>query len=405
MRIEVAFGREHLALEVQESRLVGIKRQPVAPPLADPAEAVRAALENPLGFPALRRALTPDDHVAIVLDEHLPRLAELLTPLLEHVVGAHVLPEAITLLCPSASRQDWLDDLPDAFQDARLEVHDPRDRKRLSYLATTRQGRRLYLNRTAVDADQLIVLTGRRYDPQLGYAGAAGALYPALSDEATRQELAGELSLAVPGGEPWPVQQEAMEVAWLLGAPFLVQVIEGSGDAITHVVAGMMDTSAVGQQLLDASWRETVARPADTVIAGVSGDPTHHDFADLARALTCAARVVRPKGRIILLSDARPDLGAGAELLRQASDPDQALTQLRRVKPPDMTAAFAWASAAQHADIFLLSGLADEVAEELFAVPLEHPGQVQQLLRDEGSCLFLNDAHKALAVVDEEGYA
>src|SRR5262249_6120090 len=158
---------------------------------------------------------------AIVLDEHLPRLAQLLTPLLEHVVSARVSPELITLLCPSpASRQEWLDELPDAFQETRLEVHDPRNRKKLSYLATTRHGRRLYLTRTAVDADQLIVLGGRRYDPQLGYSGAAGAFYPALSDEATQQELASELSLAAPGGEPWPVQQEAIEVAWLLGAPF-----------------------------------------------------------------------------------------------------------------------------------------------------------------------------------------
>ena len=49
---------------------------------------------------------------------------------------------------------------------SRFQVHDPADRKKLSYLATTRQGRRIYLNRSAVDADQLIVLSrdavGRR---------------------------------------------------------------------------------------------------------------------------------------------------------------------------------------------------------------------------------------------------
>ena len=87
----------------------------------------------------------------------------------------------VTLLCePSASQQPWLTDLPDAFEEVRLEVHDPKDRKKLAYLATTRKGRRLYLNRTAVDADQLVVLGRRTYDPLLGYSGAAGALYPAL---------------------------------------------------------------------------------------------------------------------------------------------------------------------------------------------------------------------------------
>src|SRR5262245_30280869 len=128
MPIDVVFGRERLAIEVAASRLVGVKRQPTAPPLADSAAAVRAALETPLDYPPLRQALTPDDHVAVVLDERLPHLAELLTPLLAHIIEARVAPEAITLLCPSASPQAWLDDLPDVFQEARLEVHDPRER-------------------------------------------------------------------------------------------------------------------------------------------------------------------------------------------------------------------------------------------------------------------------------------
>jgi hypothetical protein len=259
----------------------------------------------------------------------------------------------------------------------------------------------------------VIILSGRGYDPQLGYSGAEGAIFPVLSDEATRQELAGELSLAVPGEKPWAVQKEAVEVAGLLGTPFLVQVIEGPGDDIAHVLAGLMDPNspegkqllAEGRQLLDARWRVTTARPADTVIAGVGGNPEHHTFADLARALTCAARVVRPRGRIVLLSRAHPELGAGAELLRQADDPDRALDLLHRQKPPDLATAFEWASAAQHAQLFLLSGLPAEAVEELFATPLEHAGQVQLLLRDGGSCLILNDAHKTLAVVDEGTHA
>src|SRR5437763_3219905 len=136
MRTDIAYGVEHLELEVEASRLVTAHRQPAAPPLADPAAAVADALENPLGFPPLRRALTPDDHVAVVVDEQLPQLPRLLTPILEHLTQAHVRPEAITLLCPSASSQAWVDELPDAFQEVRLEVHDPANRKRLSYLAT-----------------------------------------------------------------------------------------------------------------------------------------------------------------------------------------------------------------------------------------------------------------------------
>lgn len=400
MRLGIHYGRESLDLEVRDGSLVSVQRAPVAPALVGPAAAVHAALEAPLGFPALRRALTPEDHVAVLVDERLPHLPELLTAVLEHIAQARVAPEVIALLCPSpSSGQPWLEALPAAFEEVRLEVHDPTDRKKLSYLATTRGGRRVYLNRTAVDADLLVILSDRGYDPLLGYGGAEGALYPAFSDEATRRLLDEQLSLKAPDRQPWPIRQEAVEVAWLLGAPFLVQVIEGSGDDIAHVVGGVADSAEAGERLLDARWRLTVDRPADTVIASVRGDPARHDFADLARALACAARVVQPNGRIVLLSQAAPRLGPAAELLRQAEEPRRALELLRQHHGADRTAAFQWASAAERARIYLLSGLPGETAEELFAVPVEKASQVQRLLGSEGSYLFVEDAHKALAVM------
>ncbi len=402
VHVGIDYGLRHLDLEVPEERLLVATRQPPDPPLTDPVAAVRDALESPQGFPQLRRALTPDDHVAIVVDEHLPRVAELLTPVLEHVIGAGIHPEAITLLgAPTDPTQAWLNDLPDEFQDVHAQVHDPSDRRQLSYLATTKEGRRLYLNRTAVDADQLVVLSGRGYDPLVGYSGAEAALYPALADEATRKELFDRLSLAPPGDRPWPVRREAAEVAWLLGAPFFVQAIEGSGDELVHVVGGLAETSGEGQRLLNARWRGTVPELADTVVAGVGGDPARAGFAGLAAALAAAARVVKPDGRIVLLSHAEPALGEGGHLLRQADSPQQALDLLAQKKPADLPAAFQWAHAVQRARVFLLSGLAGDVAEELFTVPLEHARQVQRLLDAGGSCLFLADAHKTLTLTED----
>jgi nickel-dependent lactate racemase len=387
------FGRARIDVAIPDDRLIGVRRRPAAPALADPAAAVRDALEAPLGFPALRRALTPDDHVTIVIDEHLPRLGQLLTPLLGHIASAGVAPEAMTLLSSSsAADQSWLDDLPEAFEEVRVEVHDPKDRKKLAYLATTRRGRRVYVNRSAVDADQLVVLCRPDADPLL-WRGGAGLLYPALGDEATREELAGTHA------SPRALREEAAEIAWLLGAPFLVQVVEGAGDDIAHVVAGPVDTSEEGLRLYEARWRQTAAALADTVVATLSGDPRRHEFADLARALAHAAHAVQPEGRIILLSEALPRLGPGAELLSQSDDPGRALEMLRQAHAPDRAAAAQWAGAVRRAQVYLLSGLPETTAEELFVTPMEHPGQLQRLVRGAGSYLLLEDADKALPAV------
>jgi nickel-dependent lactate racemase len=289
--------------------------------------------------------------------------------------------------------------LPEEFEDARIETHDPTDRKHLSYLAATKQGKRVYLNRTAVDADQLILLSGRRYDPVLGVSGCEGALYPTVSDEATLHDITDRVSLDPPGEDVWPLRKEAAEVAWLLGAPFVVQIIEGEGDSIAQVIAGPVSTSAEGQRHLDDRWRMSVPYAAETVIASISGDPGRCRFGDLAGALVCAARVVKAGGRIILLSEADPHLDAGAAILRQAEDPESALALLADKKTPDWVAAYQWANTAAHAHIYLLSRLPTEVVEELFATPLEDASQVQRLLRGDGPFLFIPDANKALVEV------
>jgi nickel-dependent lactate racemase len=397
MRIAIDYGRARMELDIADDRLIAELRPPEA--LADPAAAVRVALEAPHAFPALRRALTPDDHIAIVLDEELPHLAELLVPLLEHIHSAGVAPECMTLLCPSSSRQTWIDDLPDDFQDVRVEVSDPDDRRRMAYLATTQQGNRLYLNRTLVESDQVVVLSGRRYDPLLGYSGAEGSLYPALSDRETQRDMSQRVNLGVPEAAPWPARKAAVETAWLLGAPFFVQVIESAGDGVAQVVAGTAEASCEGQRLLEVNWRRGVPRPADLVIAGVSGDPSRHSFAVLAAALACAARVVQPGGRIALLSQAAPVLGHDAELLRNVDDPREILRRFHKEQTVELAPALRWAAAASQAHINLLSGLPDDRVEEFFATPLHDAREVQRLLDAGGSCLFLPDAHKMLAVV------
>lgn len=402
MRVGINYGRERWEYEIAADKLVAAP-SPVAPPLSDPAASVRDALEHPFAYPALRRALTPDDHVVLVVDETLSHLSDAVTAILEHVATAGVAPENVTLLCApsSQSRQSWLDDLPDAFQDARLEIHQPDDRNRLAYLATTRAGKRLYMNRTLVEADQIIVLSSRRYDLLHGIGGAAAAIHPNFSDAQTRDGMKDRLDLAAPGAAPWPTRREAVETAWLLGAPFFVQVVEGNGDDWAYVVAGADVASAEAQRLLDERWRRPVAQSPDVVIAAVSGDPARHTFADMARAAACAARVVRPEGRIVLLTQANPDLDANTALLTEADEPQAALKHLHKNPSLDTTAALQWADAAARARLYLLSAWPGERVEELFATPLENARQAQRLIDAGGLCLVVDDAHKTMAVLVE----
>lgn len=125
MKVGIDFAREHLDVEVRAEALVRMKRGPPAPPLPDTGAAVRAALESPLRFPPLCRALTPDDHIVIVVDEHLPHREDLLPPLLEHVLRANVALASVTLLFASpTSSESWIESLPAELRGVQVKVHD-----------------------------------------------------------------------------------------------------------------------------------------------------------------------------------------------------------------------------------------------------------------------------------------
>lgn len=399
IRIDLPVGTATWALTVRPDALVGPAPSPPIPE-ADPRELVRAALEAPLGLNApLRRALTPDDRVALVLDPHLPRLADLLAAVFEHLASAGVQAESVTMVTPPGSSDAWLVELPDEYADAKLEVHDPADRNKLAYLATTKAGRRVYLNRTVVDADFTISLSARGYDPTLGYAGGEAAIFPALSDAETRADLTGTFSPDAPGAKPSPARAEAAEVIWLLGTPLLVQVIPGPEDAIAEVVAGLPEAAAEGVKRHDARWRVKLAERPDLVVAAVAGDPGRADFGTLAAALAAAARVVKQDGRIALLSAAAPALPEAADLLRRTEDPLAVAKALLKQPAEGSSAALLWAFAVRRASLFVAAGWPSDTTEELFATPLASAAEVQRLIDAAGKVLVLPDADKTMAEV------
>ena len=392
---ELVVGSEPWRLAVPADRTLALQRAEFAAPTLSPQQLVHDALEKPFDGGGLRRALTPDDRVTIVIDPRLPHLAAMLAEVLRHRGTAGIGPAAVTVVRPPDAPQTWIDELPDEFADVTAETHDPADLKKLAYLATTQTERRVYLNRSLVDADFAVLLTGRRFDPHAGYAGAEAAVFPLLSNTEAQAALAGEFTVR----DPVFAAGEATEAAWLLGTLFLVQVIEGEGDTVQEVVAGLLDTAAEGVRRQDARWRATVEAEANTVIAAVSGDPAGVSFLDLAKAAVTAARVVKKGGRIGLLTTAAPALGAGAQLLRALDGPVGAKKLLARQKPDDWAAAALWVAAAKRASIFLASGYPDDVAEGVFATPIRTPSEVQRLIDTGGTVLMISDAHKTTVTV------
>jgi len=405
--IAVRFGQKAMELQVPLERLVAPARAAEAPTIVDLRLAVAQTLENPLGFPPLRQALTPDDHVTIALGEDLPGASEILIPVLSVLGESGVRLEHVTILYPAATSmstvQAMKERLPAGFQSVPCEIHDPRDRRKLSYLASTAAGRRIYLNRTLVDADQVLAMGQFAYHPVLGYAGGLADLFPGYSDAATRTEVQGRLVDTAPSDPARPLWTEAQEVGWLLGFPFLVQVVAGEGDAVCHVLAGAAsEVTPIGHQLLNQRWSLTLPEPPDLVVASVSGGTESQHWGNIAAAFARAARVVRPGGKVVVLAEPGNPTGPGLLALRELQSLYQGVSYARKEHLQDALTVEQLARASQFASLYLFSSLSASTVEELYLTPLATPGEVDKLVDSSSKVLIIVDAHRTHAVVQKE---
>lgn len=399
MKLEIPIGRSIWTVEVNPATQVRLQSPESGTVITNPKQALKQALENPLRFETLKRALTPDDRVAVIVDDQLPFLSELITGLLEYLSGCGIEPSRVTVVSPSGSSQLWIDSLPDVWADVVAEVHDPADRQKQCYLATTEAGRRVYLNRTVIDADAVIILSGRGYSSLLGYSGAEGLIYPNLTDNETLSSLYGQLSSETVRNRALVAQQESQEISWLLGCPFLIQVIVGEGDTLTDIIAGLLETSRDGEQLLNKRWASTIPQKVDAVIATLSGNANLHGFAQLSQAALNASRLLNANGKLILLTESDTSLSEGAEIFRRVDEPIEALQQALKSKVHDFEAVFEWARACTDAQIYLASEIRPDIVEEIFATPIGSPRDVERLLEGCSSWAYLPDAHKSQVVV------
>ena len=367
-----------LSLDVGEKFTV-FAPGPVSVP--DPAAAVAAALANPVEFPGLDRAVIPDDRVAVALAPDLTDPASVVAGVVGELRKGGVAADRIALIRGAGPAGGRFGGDPrgglsrsDA-QAVTFTRHDPEEENACAYLASTASGDRIYLARGAVEADVVVTCGALRYDPLLGVAGTHSVLIPGLSDEQAVLKARGQGHAELGPDDDRPLRQLADECGWLLGSLFTVQTLPAADGGTAGVLAGGAETVLrAGRQRLRDLWRVTADRRADAVLVAVapgSGDK----WAATARAMDAARRLVVRGGRIVVLTDLAGSPPPGLAELAKADEPADVLPGLRQFRPPDLLAATAWANAARHARIVLLSGLADDLAEELFAVPVSEPAE------------------------------
>lgn len=368
-------------------------------PLQHLATEVATALAKPLNYPPLELASTPGDRVVLALDQGVPGASEIVVGAVEVLLRAGVDPADITLLVGGSGPALGLIDrgaeslpgLPPAVRsDIRIEHHDLRDRKKLAYLAASRDAEPIYLNRGLVDADVVLPISQVSLASSWGYLGVHGGLFPLFSDEATVRRFRDPAAVdQIEVREE--LKQQCDEVAWLLGALFAIQVVPGPRQSVLHVLAG--EAQAVqreGQRLAASAWVHETPFRASLVVATISGGEPQQSWRNFARALYTATQAAAERSDIVLCTELHSvpwtqparSLGA-ADSATPGLDQEGLCTQLL-------------ARTQRHSRVFLLSQLESDVVEDLGLAYVSNPHEIQRLSRHHHSWLLLEDAQNAV---------
>ncbi len=329
MRVQLAFGKTGLDLNLPEGYSYKLLEARSAVPLEDAEGAIERALDGPIGCPALRDLARGKRSAAIaVCDITRPvpnRL--LLPPVLRRLEEAGIGKQSITIHIATGLHRPAtgaeIREIVGEQTAAQYTVlnHDARQEAEHRYLGATESGTPVYIDERFMAADLHITLGFIEPHLMLGYSGGRKLICPGLAGQDTIRVIHSPKFMrdprAVEGSiQDNPLHRELLEITSMARHDFMVDVSLSRDRRVAGVFAGRpVDAHSEGVRFVSRVMLEEIDQPADAVITTSAGYPLDLTYYQSVKGVTAAAHLVRPGGRILLV--AACEEGPGAPEFRQ----------------------------------------------------------------------------------------
>lgn len=348
-------------------------------------EAIRYALENPIGSPRLRELVKNSQKIVIVtsdISRPLPSY-EVLPSVLEELYSAGVAKEDICVVLALGSHRKHTDEEKrqlvgeKCFNEVEVIDSDP---DYCIHLGNTSRGTPVDFFRRVVEADVRICLGNIEFHYFAGYSGGYKALMPGVS---TPSAIQSNHSLMVSPDaragklEGNPVREDIEEAGAMLGVDFIVNVVLDEHKRIVYAVAGdVIKAHREGCRYLDNMYRKPILLKADIVIVSQGGFPKDANLYQTQKALDNAKHAVKDGGTIILIGACNEGLGS-KKFEEWLTKSESAHSMVERIGIDFQLGghkAAAIGMILEYADIVLVSEMDDDFVRSIFLKPA-HSGQ------------------------------
>lgn len=329
MQVHLAYGKTGLAANLPDGFRYRILEARSATPLDNWQEALERALDSPIGSPALTELARGKRSAAIsVCDITRPAPnRKTLPPILRRLEAAGIPRDGITILIATGLHRAATDaeireicgeEIAAAY---RVVNHDARDLASHTHLGSTASGTPVYIDSRFIAADIHITLGFIEPHLMLGFSGGRKLIAPGLAAQETIKVVHSPKYMrddrAVEGSiDDNPLHRELLEIARMARHDFLLDVALGRDRSIAAVFAGNAEKAhRSGVEFVSQVMLETLEEPVDAVITTSAGYPLDLTFYQSIKGVTAAAHILKPGGRILLVSECSE--GAGAPEFRE----------------------------------------------------------------------------------------
>jgi nickel-dependent lactate racemase len=337
MRVNFAFGKTGLLIDLPPGPDYRILEPKWAGPLEAPQDAIEQALDHPIGSPPLSELARGKPSAAIAvcditrpapnritLPPVLCRLAEAGVPRDEtRIFIATGLHRAAT----SAEIEEILG--PDIASAYPVVNHDARARGDHRDLGHTKSGTPVLVDQRWVDSAIHITAGFIEQHLMAGFSGGRKLIAPGVSYQDTIRTIHSPRFMrdprAVEGSiEENPLHRELVEIAAMAGHDFVLDVVLAEERKIAQVFAGdPQEAHRAGIDFVRERTMASIPRKAEAAITSAAGYPLDLTFYQSVKGVTAASHLVKPGGVILVLSACDEGVGAPefSRLLRESPEP------------------------------------------------------------------------------------
>ncbi|MBQ3074570.1 MAG: nickel-dependent lactate racemase [Clostridia bacterium] len=319
MKLEFGYGTGTQEVVLDEKNLMDVLVSNDVPHERRDEDAVRFALEHPIGKERLCTYDLAGKRIAIVtsdISRPLPSY-RILPSLLDELIRGGAKEENITVVLALGSHRKHTEEEKialcgkETYNRVRCIDSTPED---CVHLGTTKSGTPVDISRVVAEADFRICLGNIEFHYFAGYSGGAKAIMPGVSTpEAIQANHRMMVSPDAHAGklEGNPIREDIEEAGAICGIDYIVNAVLDEHKNIVYAVAGdVTEAHRDGCRYLDKMYRKNLKERADVVLVSQGGAPKDANLYQTQKALDNAKHAVKKGGTIILIGACPEGMGS-----------------------------------------------------------------------------------------------